>query len=187
MKINVFGNGKVPGLNGLAPLYNKDADTNLIKRILAYRVFRVFDATTNLQITSKNVEEYVKVELEEKEAANKLKINVPKMEKKEDAPVIEAKPFIPPMVEPEVDVALDAEIVDYADEEPVINDADVTTVDDSDNAITPSDVIEEAGVPENTDDISTTNEDEVVSETDTVVEEATDNNYRSKRNKKKRH
>ena len=103
MKINVFGNGKVPGLNGLAPLYNKDADTKLIKRILAYRVFRVFDATTNLQITSKNIEEYAKVELEEKEAANKLNINVPKMEKvvmkpipKEDVPVIEAKPFIPP-------------------------------------------------------------------------------------------
>jgi hypothetical protein len=175
MKINVFGNGKVPGLNGLAPLYNKDADTKLIKRILAYRVFRVFDATTNLQITSKNIEEYAKVELEEKEAANKLNINVPKMEKvvmkpipKEDVPVIEAKPFIPPMVEPEVDVALDAEIVDYADEEP-------------------NDVIEEVDVPENTDDISTTNEDEVVSETDAVVEEVTDNNYRSKRNKKKRH
>ena len=65
MKINVFGKGKVPGLNGLAPLYNKDADVNLIKRILAYRVFRVFDADTNLQITTKNVEEYAKVELEE--------------------------------------------------------------------------------------------------------------------------
>ena len=97
------------------------------------------------------------------------------MEKKEDVPVIEAKPFIPPMVEPEVEVALDAEIVDYADEEP------------GDNETTPSDVIEEVDAPENIDDISTTNEDEVVSETDAVVEEVTDNNYRSKRNKKKRH
>jgi hypothetical protein len=175
MKINVTGRGRVPGINALAPVYNREADIPLIKRILAYRVFRVFDCESGLQITTKNLCEFAKVELEEKEAANRLNINVPNMEKvvikpipKEDVPVIEAKPFIPPMVEPEVEVALDAEIVDYADEEP-------------------SDVIEEVDVPENTDDISTTNEDEVVSETDTVVEEVTDNNYRSKRNKKKRH
>lgn len=62
MKINVTGRGRVPGLGGLAPLYDREADISLIKRILAYRVFYVYDASTGLQITSKNVDEYANVD-----------------------------------------------------------------------------------------------------------------------------
>lgn len=170
MKINVFGKGKVPGLNGLAPLYNKDADTNLIKRILAYRVFRVFDATTNLQITSKNIDEYVKVELEEKEAANKPKINIPKMENVVTKPapvepVVEQKPFIPPVVDekaPEIEEVVEVEEIIP---EPVVYDEPIveTTVED---------IVEEP-----------------VAETEDTVEEVVETTDESprRRNKKKRH
>jgi hypothetical protein len=170
MKINVFGKGKVPGLNGLAPLYNKDADTNLIKRILAFRVFRVFDATTNLQITSKNIDEYVKVELEEKEAANKPQINVPKMEKVVTKPapvepVVEQKPFIPPVVDekaPEIEEVVE---VEATIPEPVVYDEPIveTTIEDT---------VEEP-----------------VAETEDTVEEVVETTDESprRRNKKKRH
>lgn len=162
MKINVFGKGKVPGLNGLAPLYNKDADTNLIKRILAFRVFRVFDATTNLQITSKNIDEYVKVELEEKEAANKPKINIPKIENVVTKPapvepVVEQKPFIPPVVDektPEIE-----EVIEEVEEiipEPVVYDepiVETTTVEDivEEPVVETEDTVEE--VVETTDEL----------------------------------
>lgn len=184
MKINVFGKGKVPGLNGLAPLYNKEASLDLVRRILAFRVFRVFNAETGLQITTKNVDEYIKAEEEEKALQQAPKINIPKMEKvvtkpisKEEVPV-EPKPFIPPVVDektPEVEEVIE-EVVESEPEE-IIDDVIETTVEEP--------VIEEVvEAPVVTEEATTDDTD-----TDTIpveVEAKSDNNYRSKRNKKKR-
>ena len=188
MKINVFGKGKVPGLNGLAPLYNKEASLDLVRRILAFRVFRVFDASTGLQITMKNVNEYIKAEEEEKALQQAPKINIPKVEKVEVKPVqkveikVEQKPFIPPVIDektPEVEEVIE-EVVESEPEE-IIDDVIETTVDD----VVEEPVIEEAvEAPVVTEEATTDDTD-----TDTTpveVEDKMDNNYRSKRNKKKR-
>jgi hypothetical protein len=185
MKINVFGKGKVPGLNGLAPLYNKEASLDLVKRILAFRVFRVFDASTGLQITMKNVDEYIKAEEEEKALQQAPKINIPKVEVKpvQKAEIkVEQKPFIPPVVDEktsEVEEVVE-EVVESEPEE-VIDDVIETTVDD---------VVEEP-VIEETVEADVVTEEATTDDTDTdttpvEVEAKMDNNYRSKRNKKKR-
>lgn len=191
MKINVTGRGRVPGINALAPVYNREADIPLIKRILAYRVFRVFDCDSGLQITTKNLCEFAKVELEEKEAANRLNISVPKMEKvvikpipKEDVPVVETKTIIPePVVydttpEPTTteeettmveEVSNDEVIVD----ESVTNDDIVVAVSDE--------VVESTTTVEN----ETTVDDETTNESST--KEDTINNIRRNRRNRKKH
>lgn len=180
MKINVFGKGKVPGLNGLAPLYNKEASLDLVRRILAFRVFRVFDASTGLQITTKNVDEYIKAEEEEKALQQAPKINIPKLEKVEVKPIqkaeikVEQNPFIPPVVDektPEVEEVIE-EVVESEPEE-IIDDVIETSVEEVVEAPV---VTEEATTDDTTNTDTTPVEDEVKS----------DNNYRSKRNKKKR-
>lgn len=180
MKINVFGKGKVPGLNGLAPLYNKEASLDLVRRILAFRVFRVFDASTGLQITTKNVDEYIKAEEEEKALQQAPKINIPKLEKVKVKPIqkaeikVEQKPFIPLVVDektPEVEEVIE-EVVESEPEE-IIDDVIETSVEEVVEAPV---VTEEATTDDTTNTDTTPVEDEVKS----------DNNYRSKRNKKKR-
>lgn len=176
MKINVFGKGKVPGLNGLAPLYNKEASLDLVRRILAFRVFRVFNAETGLQITTKNVDEYIKAEEEEKALQQAPKINIPKVEVKpvQKAEIkVEQKPFIPPVVDektPEVEEVIE-EVVESEPEE-IIDDVIETTVEE---------VVEAPVVTE-----EATTDDADTDTTPVEVEAKTDNNYRSKRNKKKR-
>lgn len=177
MKINVFGKGKVPGLNGLAPLYNKEASLDLVRRILAFRVFRVFNAETGLQITTKNVDEYIKAEEEEKALQQAPKINIPKVEVKpvQKAEIkVEQKPFIPPVVDektPEVEEVIE-EVVESEPEE-IIDDVIETAIEE---------VVEAPVVTEEATTDDTTNTDT----TPVEVEAKSDNNYRSKRNKKKR-
>lgn len=173
MKINVFGKGKVPGLNGLAPLYNKDADVNLIKRILAYRVFRVFDADTNLQITTKNVEEYAKVELEENQPI------VPKFNDV-DVKIDNTAAVAPVEVVSEEKVEVVPEPVVY-DEEPYLIGVDMASVleieSDEPTVEDVVDVVEEVVEPV------------VEEETETVenTEDETTEEAPRRRNKKKRH
>ena len=174
MKINVFGKGKVPGLNGLAPLYNKDADTNLIKRILAYRVFRVFDAETNLQITTKNIEEYVNVELEENQPI------VPKFNNDVDVKIDNTAAVAPAEVEAEEKVEVVPDPVVH-DEEPYLIGVDMASVleieSDEPTVEDVVDVVEEIVEPT------------VEEETETVenAEDETTEEAPRRRNKKKRH
>lgn len=183
MKINVTGRGKVPGINALAPVYNREADIPLIKRILAYRVFRVFDCESGLQITTKNLCEFEKVELEEKEVANKLKINAPKMEKvvikpipKENVPVVETKTVVPePVVYDETPTTTEEEttMVEEVSHDEVIVDQSVTneTPVDDDIVVAVSDEVVEH---------ETTND-------DTSSKEDTINNIRRNRRNRKKH
>lgn len=166
MKINVFGKGKVPGLNGLAPLYNKDADVDLIKRILAYRVFRVFDAETNLQITSKNVEEYVQVELEKNQSiVPKFNDVDVKIDNTVDiAPVEEKVEIVPEPVAGDEEpflIGVDmAPVLEIESDEPIVEDV--------------ADVVEEIVEP-------------TVEETTVNTEDETTEETPRRRNKKKRH
>lgn len=193
MKINVTGRGRVPGINALAPVYNREADIPLIKRILAYRVFRVFDCESGLQITTKNLCEFAKVELEEKEAANRLNINVPNMEKvvikpipKEDVPVVETKTITPePVVYDETPEPTEEEttMVEEVSHDEVIVDQSVTDVTPVDDDIVVA-VSDEVVVESTTDETTTTN-DETTDESST--KEDTINNIRRNRRNRKKH
>lgn len=192
MKINVTGRGRVPGINALAPVYNREADIPLIKRILAYRVFRVFDCESGLQITTKNVCEFAKVELEEKEIANRLNINAPKMEKvvikpipKENVPVVETKTIIPePVVydttpEPTTTEATPVEESVHDDE--VIVDQSVTNETSTDDDIVVA-VSDEVVV-----DSTTAEDDTTTVESESSTKEDTINNIRRNRRNRKKH
>lgn len=57
MKVNISGRGIIPGLNTIAPAYNKDLGKNQILRILGSNNLRVFKADDACLITKKNIDE----------------------------------------------------------------------------------------------------------------------------------
>lgn len=57
MKVNISGRGIIPGLNTIAPAYNKDLSKNQILRILGSNNLRVFKADDACLITKKNIDE----------------------------------------------------------------------------------------------------------------------------------
>jgi hypothetical protein len=57
VKVNISGRGIIPGLNTIAPAYNKDLGKNQILRILGSNNLRVFKADDACLITKKNIDE----------------------------------------------------------------------------------------------------------------------------------
>lgn len=57
MKVNISGRGIIPGLNTIAPAYNKDLCKNQVLRILGSNNLRVFKADDACLITKKNIDE----------------------------------------------------------------------------------------------------------------------------------
>lgn len=192
MKINVTGRGKVPGINAIAPVYNREADEKLIRRILAFRVFRVFDCESGCQITSKNISEFInRAASTLDDVANdttKPNITVPPLEKKTiklipktDIPV---EPTVPPVItEDEITVDESVYEVDDTTTSDVVV-AETTIADDT------ADVIE--AVEDNSDntieivdDVTVTEDAVVDTDADTTTKNET---YRpSKRSKRKHH
>lgn len=88
MKITVSGRGFIPGVNALAPVRGVECDEKLVRRLLNYHQFRVYDTTTGLLITRANVDKMF-------EAAQ------PKQKPVETKPVVEAPkveiPYVKPM------------------------------------------------------------------------------------------
>ena len=88
MKITVSGRGFIPGVNALAPVRGVECDEKLVRRLLNYHQFRVYDATTGLLITRSNVDKIL-------EGAQ------PKQKPVEHKPVVEAPkveiPYVKPM------------------------------------------------------------------------------------------
>ena len=174
MKINVTGRGRVPGINALAPVYNREADIPLIKRILAYRVFRVFDCESGLQITTKNLCEF----------DHKDPIPTPVVTKIE-TPVVETKTIVPePVVYDTTPEPTEEEtpMVEEVSNDEVIVDQSVT---DDDIVVAVSD---EVVVESTTDDTETTETTDVTAvENETTKEDTINNIRRNRRNRKKYH
>ena len=57
MKVNVTGKGFIPGFGSLAPVYNKEADKATVKKLLAFRNFRIYRSEDPVRITMKNIDE----------------------------------------------------------------------------------------------------------------------------------
>lgn len=62
MKVNIAGRGVIPGINALAPVRNVECDSSLLKRILNFHQFRVYQTSTGMLITKKNVDMILKSE-----------------------------------------------------------------------------------------------------------------------------
>ena len=174
MKINVTGRGRIPGINALAPVYNRDADINLVKRILAFRVFRVFDATSGLQITSKNINEFV--DTTPKKAMHIPYTPIPETATVTPTPVTEEEIRVDESVYeiPNTDETSDTDIV-VAESEEVVTSSEEPVIVGIDLATNVDDVVV-------TDDVEVTTTEEMVDTTASTE----DTNFRSKR-KKRRH
>lgn len=57
MKVNISGVGLIPQLGLLAPVYGRDLSKDTVSAILKYASFKVYVATTGIQITKKNIDE----------------------------------------------------------------------------------------------------------------------------------
>ena len=55
MKVNITGRGIIPGLGVIPPIYNKEMSIPAISRLLNFPNFSVFDATTGIRFTKKNI------------------------------------------------------------------------------------------------------------------------------------
>ena len=55
MKVNITGKGPIPGMNSIAPIYNRELDESQIRRLLNFNNIRVFDSSTGSLITKKNI------------------------------------------------------------------------------------------------------------------------------------
>ena len=57
MKVNISGVGLIPKVGLLAPVYGKDLTKDTVAVILGYASFKVYVASTGVQITKKNINE----------------------------------------------------------------------------------------------------------------------------------
>lgn len=162
MKVNITGRGIIPGLGVIPPIYNKEMSIPAISRLLNFPNFSVFDATTGIRFTKKNIKN---VAMNTQSPYTGVDVDPPKTPNKQTrvTPVVEKAPE-PPIIE----------------EEPTDEVEEVTAVSE------PEETTEVTSVEETVD---TTDE---VEETETVDEEPsqqqssnTYNNYNRKKNKKR--
>ena len=55
MKVNITGKGFIPGINSIAPVYNRELDESQVRRLLNFNNLRVFDSITGKLITKKSI------------------------------------------------------------------------------------------------------------------------------------
>ena len=172
MKVNITGRGIIPGLGVIPPIYNKEMSIPAISRLLNFPNFSVFDATTGIRFTKKNIKNvamntqspYTGVDVDPPKTPNKQTRVTPVVEKAPESPVIEEEPVVE---------AEEVTAVSEPEETPVIEET--------------TDVASDEEVTEEV--VDTTDE---VEETETVDEEPsqqqssnTYNNYNRKKNKKR--
>lgn len=122
MKVNISGVGLIPKVGLLAPVYGKDLTKDTVAVILNYASFKVYQASTGIRITKKNIDEIFGGAV--RQAATPAPTPVaPKKEKKTkkvtkvEEPVVEEKPVeIEQVEEP---VVLDTVVEAPAVEEPI--------------------------------------------------------------------
>ena len=122
MKVNISGVGLIPKVGLLAPVYGKDLTKDTVAVILNYASFKVYQASTGIRITKKNIDEIFGGAV--RQAATPAPAPVaPKKEKKTkkavkvEEPVVEEKPVeIEQVEEP---VVLDTVVEAPAVEEPI--------------------------------------------------------------------
>lgn len=115
MKVNIQGRGLVYSLGINAPVKNIDLSEAQIRRILPVRSLRVFDAETNLLITTRNVNEFFKlkgdavVEAIKKETKRPAKKAEPVVVEQvtEPAPVVEEVVEAPAVEEPKEEIPVE--------------------------------------------------------------------------------
>lgn len=118
MKVNISGVGLIPRVSLLAPVYGKDLTKDTVAVILNYASFKVYQASTGIRITKKNIDEVFSGAV--KQAATVAPVTapaahtVPKKTKK--ASKVEAPVEIEQVAEP---VVLDTVVEAPAIEEPV--------------------------------------------------------------------
>ena len=172
MKVNITGRGIIPGLGVIPPIYNKEMSIPAISRLLNFPNFSVFDATTGIRFTKKNIKNvamnaqspYTGVDVDPPKTPNKQTRVTPVVEKAPEPPIIEEEP---------TDEVEEVTAVSEPEETPVIEET--------------TDVVSDEEVAEEV--VDTTDE---VEETETVDEEPsqqqssnTYNNYNRKKNKKR--
>ena len=57
MKVNISGVGLIPKVGLLAPVYGKDLAKDTVAVILNYASFKVYQASTGIRITKKNIDD----------------------------------------------------------------------------------------------------------------------------------
>ena len=100
MKVNITGRGIIPGLGVIPPIYNKEMSIPAISRLLNFPNFSVFDATTGIRFTKKNIKNvamntqspYTGVDVDPPKTSNKQTKVTPVVEKAPEPPVIEEEP-----------------------------------------------------------------------------------------------
>ena len=100
MKVNITGRGIIPGLGVIPPIYNKEMSIPAISRLLNFPNFSVFDATTGIRFTKKNIKNvamntqspYVGVDVDPPKTPDKQTKVTPVVEKAPEPPVIEEEP-----------------------------------------------------------------------------------------------
>lgn len=172
MKVNITGRGIIPGLGVIPPIYNKEMSIPAISRLLNFPNFSVFDATTGIRFTKKNIKNvamntqspYTGVDVDPPKTPNKQTRVTPAVEKAPEPPVIEEEP---------TDEAEEVTAVSEPEETHVVEETTEVTSD--------TETVEET--------VDTTDE---IEETETVDEEPTQqqtsngyNNYNRKKNKKR--
>ena len=125
LKVNVTGRGFIPGLNSIAPVYNREIDVTGIKRILNFKQFRVFDSATGIIITKKNIDSFNVVKKPvEKVAKEPEKVNEPVTE---EIPAVEPEETIAPVTEEVVDEVQEPVEEEVLVEETIDSDIEVVT------------------------------------------------------------
>lgn len=161
MKINIAGRGVIPVVNALAPVRNVECDEKLIKRLLNYHQFRLYQASTGLLILKSNVDEIIKASMQKPVK----KVELPKIEE----PVVESKIEVP---------SVEVEDVTIEDVQPIESITEPEEVEVVENETTDSTIIEETPVEETVEVVEEpTIEDTTATETvdeAVVVEEATE-------------
>ena len=124
MKVNIAGKGVIPVINALAPVRNVECDGNLIKRILNFHQFRVYQTSTGLLITKKNVDMILNSEkpIVSKPVEKPVVAKAPVVE----TPVVEA-PKVEPIPEKQIEFDMNKPIEVVAPTEEVVEPVDEVT------------------------------------------------------------
>ena len=115
MKVNISGVGLIPKVGLLAPVYGKDLTKDTVTVILGYASFKVYVASTGVQITKKNINE-IFGEAVKQAAAPAPAPAAPKKTTKKAPKKVETPAEIEQVAEP---VVLDTVVEAPAIEEPI--------------------------------------------------------------------
>ena len=147
MKVNIQGRGLVYSLGINAPVKNIDLSEAQIRRILPVRSLQVFDAETNLLITTRNANEFFKLKGEPVVEAPKKEAKKPA--KKEEPVVVEQ------VAEPVVETAVEESVIEEPVEAVDVVEGEVATIEAEEEPVSEEAIVD---YDEDTDAVETTEE-----------------------------